>query len=66
MIDCVVSPVDQKLSETDEDVNITESPAQNVKGPLAEIVGVAGIGFTVTVSAMELPEVQPLAITSTE
>ena len=65
MIDCVVSPVDQKLSETDEDVNITESPAQNVVGPLAEMVGVAGTGFTVTVSTVELPAVQPLVITST-
>ena len=66
VIDCVVSPVDHTLSETDEDVNITESPAQNVVGPFEEIVGVAGTGFTVTVSTVELPEVQPLVITSTE
>ena len=65
MIDCVVSPVDHTLSAADEDVRITESPAQNVKGPLAEIVGVAGTGFTVTVSTVELPDVQPLVITST-
>ena len=66
MIDCVVSPVDHTLSAADEEVKITESPAQNVVGPFAEIVGVAGTGFTVTVSTMELPEVQPLVITSTE
>ena len=66
MIDCVVSPVDQKLSAADEDVKITESPAQNVVGPFVEIVGVAGTGFTVTVSTVELPDVQPLVITSTE
>ena len=66
MIDCVVSPVDHTLSATDEDVKTTESPAQNVVGPFAEIVGVAGTGFTVTVSTVELPDAQPLVITSTE
>ncbi len=44
---------------------MTESPAQNVVAPLAEIVGVAGVGLTVTVSATEFPEVQPFSITST-
>ncbi len=34
-------------------------------GPLAEIVGVAGVGLTVTVVFAEFPEEQPFAITST-
>ena len=32
------------------DVNVTLSPAQNVNGPLALIVGVAGFEFTVTMA----------------
>ena len=66
MIDCVISPVDQKLSIDDDDVKITESPSQNVVGPLAEMVGVAGVGLTVTLSAIEFPEEQPFSMTSTE
>src|SRR3989338_2618222 len=64
-MDCVVSPVDQKLSIDDDEVKITEPPSQNVVGPLAEMVGVAGVGFTVTVSLIEFPEEQPFSITST-
>jgi len=30
-------------------VKLTEPPSQNVKGPLAVIVGCGGIGFTVTI-----------------
>jgi hypothetical protein len=41
------------------DVNVTLPPVQNVVGPLAEIVGALGKGFTVmVVEAVE--EVQPL------
>ena len=65
-MDGVVAPFDHRLLVAEEEVNTTDPPAQNVKGPLAEMVGVAGIGFTVTVSTVELPEVQPLVITSTE
>ena len=65
-MDCVVSPVDHTLSAADEDVRITESPAQNVKGPLAEIVGVAGVEFTVTISPKDEPDEQRFWITSTE
>ena len=64
-MDCVVSPVDQRLSIAEDEVKITESPAQNVVGPFAVIVGIEGVGFTVTVSAIELPEEQPLVMTST-
>ena len=66
VIACVVSPVDQRLSIVEDEVKITESPAQKVVGPPAEIVGVAGVGFTVTVSLLEFPEEQPFVITSTE
>ena len=65
-MDCVISPVDQKLSIDDDDVKITESPSQNVVGPLAEMVGAAGVGFTVTFSAIEFPEEHPFSMTSTE
>jgi hypothetical protein len=59
VIDCVVAPVDQTFPVADEDVSTTLPPAQKVKGPPAEIVGVAGIGFTVTVVPADATEVQP-------
>jgi hypothetical protein len=37
------------LPVADDEVNTTDPPAQNVVGPPAEIVGVAGIGLTTTV-----------------
>ncbi len=40
-------------------VNTTLPPAQNVVGPDAEIVGVAGIGFTVTTVGADAGEVHP-------
>ena len=49
VIDCVVSPVDQRLLVADEEVSTTDPPAQKVVEPLAEIVGVAGVGFTVII-----------------
>ena len=64
-MDCVVSPVDQRLSIAEDEVKITESPAQNVVGPFAVMVGVAGVGLTVTLSAIEFPDEQPLVMTST-
>jgi len=66
MIDCDVAPFDQTLSVAEEEVRTTLSPSQNVVTPLAVIVGVAGIGFTVTFVAAETPEAHPKAITSTE
>ena len=64
-MDCVVSPVDHKLSVADEELRITESPLQKVVGPPAAMVGTAGFGFTVTVSAVEFPEEHPARICST-
>ena len=49
VIDCVVSPVDHRFPVEAEDVSTTDPPAeQKVVGPLAVIVGILGIGFTVT------------------
>jgi hypothetical protein len=50
VIDCVVAPVLQVFPVALDDVRVTLPPAQNVVGPLAETVGVAGIEFTVTVA----------------
>ena len=66
-MDCVVSPVDHKFPVEAEEVNTTEPPAeQNVTGPLAVIVGTAGIGFTVTLIVFETAEVHGPSITFTE
>ncbi len=59
MIDWVVAPVDQRLPVADEEVSTTLPPAQNVNGPPAEIVGVAGNGFTVTTVPADAADVQP-------
>ena len=45
---------------------VTEPPTQNVVGPLAVTVGVAGIGFTTTVLGTEVPLVQEPLETLTE
>ena len=47
------------------DVSRTLPPVQNVVGPPGVMVGVAGIGLTVTVVAAEAALVQPLAVTVT-
>ncbi len=59
VIDCVVAPVLQVLPVAEEDVNVTLPPVQNVVGPLAEMIGALGKGFTVTVADPAV-EVQPL------
>ena len=53
VIDWVVSPVDHKFPIDSEEVKTTFPPSQNVKEPLAEIVGIAGFGFTVIVVGNE-------------
>lgn len=60
VIDWVVAPVDQVLPVAEEEVNVTEPPVQKVVDPLAVIVGVAGVGFTVTSVAAEVAEQEPL------
>lgn len=49
----------------EEDVNVTDPPAQKVVGPPGVIVGVAGVGFTVTTVPAEVAE-QPAFVTVTE
>jgi hypothetical protein len=65
-MDCVVSPVDHVFPEAEEDVRVTLPPVQKVVGPLALIVGVAGVGFTVIPVAAEDPDEHPPFITCTE
>ncbi len=43
-------------------VNVTDPPAQKVVGPDAEMLGVAGTAFTVTVTGAEGAEVQPKTV----
>ena len=56
VIDCVVAPVDQTLLLADDEVNTTEPPEQNVVAPPAVTTGVVGIGFTVTIVAVEVSD----------
>ena len=49
----VVAPVDHKYVVPALDVRVTEPPAQNVVGPEAVIVGVAGSALTLTTVAAE-------------
>ena len=58
MIDCVVSPVDQRLPVAEEEVNVAAPPAQKAAGPL--MTGVAGSGLEVTAKGAEVA-LQPLA-----
>lgn len=61
MIDWVVAPVDQSHPSALLAVSTTLPPAQNSVGPPAVMVGVAGIGLTVTLTGAELADMQPLA-----
>ena len=49
-----VEPFDQVLPLAAEDVNTTDPPSQKVVGPFDVITGVAGAGFTVTVTGAEV------------
>ena len=61
---CVVAVVDHTLFDALLEVSVT-LPVQNVNGPLAEMVGVAGAVLTVTTVAAEVAEqvVPLLAVT---
>ena len=52
--------MDQVFPVALDEVNVTDPPEQKVVAPLAVIVGVAGIGFTVTVVGAELAVQVPL------
>lgn len=49
----------------EDDVRTTLPPLQKVIGPPAAMVGVTGVGFTVTVVPAEAGDVQPVAVTVT-
>ena len=66
MIDGVVAPFDQIFPVAADEVNVTLPPSQNVVTPEAEIVGVLGNGFTVTVVAADVAEVHAPLFTETE
>lgn len=46
----------------EDEVNVTEPPAQNVVTPLAVIVGTAGMVFTMTLIGAEAGDVQPKTV----
>ena len=49
----------------DDELSNTEPPAQKVVGPPGVIVGVAGIGLTVTTVAADAADGQPFSVTIT-
>lgn len=63
VIVCVVAPFDHKYEVDAGAESVTEPPAQNVVGPPAVIVGMAGKAFTVTtvaaLAALKHPEAFP-------
>ncbi len=63
---CVVAPPGvQVLPVAEDEVSVTLPPWQKVKAPVLLMVGVAGIGLTVTTFAAEGDDVHPLAVTVT-
>jgi hypothetical protein len=65
-MDCVVAPVLHVFPVAFDDVNVTLPPVQNVVGPLVEIVGAVGNGFT-TIVLEAFAETQPFPfVTLTE
>ena len=59
VIDWVVAPFDQKLLLGEEEVKVTDPPAQKVVALLAVMVGTAGIVFTITFTGADGAEVHP-------
>jgi len=54
VIDWLVAPFDQVLPVALDEVNVTDPPEQKVVAPLALIVGVVGVVFTVTVVGLDV------------
>lgn len=54
-----MAPFDHVLPEALEELSTMEPPEQNVVGPLAKIVGVIGVGLTVTEAKLEVAEQFP-------
>ena len=61
MIAGVVELSDHMIPDDWLEVSVTLPPLQKVTGPPAEIVGVVGVGFTVTAIAFDTAE-QPLGL----
>jgi hypothetical protein len=59
VIACVVAPFDQVFPVAELEVKVTDPPEQKVVGPPAEIVGVVGVGLTVTTVEAEVDEHVP-------
>ena len=59
LMELVVEPSLQTLPLAALDVRVTLPPVQKVVGPPGVIVGVGGIGFTVTDVGVDTAEVQP-------
>ena len=62
----MVAPFDQVLPVADEEVNTTFPPWQNVVAEPALIVGVAGVGLTVTIVPVDAADEQLPLLTETE
>ena len=66
-IERVVAPVLHRcVPVVAEEVSVTDPPEHSAVGPDAEMVGVAGRGFTVTVVAAELDEHPEALVTVTK
>jgi hypothetical protein len=61
VVDVVKSPLLHTLPELALERRMTLPPEQNVVEPEVEIVGVGGVGLTVTTVGVETAEVQPSA-----
>jgi hypothetical protein len=61
---CVRAPLLQELLMALLEVNLTLSPEQKVVGPFGVIVGIGGLGLTVTIVPLEKAEHPPLVTVS--
>ena len=66
VMDWVVAPLLQVLPVAALDVSVTLPPSQKVVAPDVLTVGVAGTGFTVTVTGVEAADWQLPFVTYTE
>ena len=63
VIDWVFSPLDHKLPPVEEEVNVTELPAQIDSVVPVTMVGAGGRELTVTIFGAEVPELHPFVMT---
>ena len=60
-----MAPFDHTFPVDEDEVKVTEPPAQNVVGPLEVTIGVDGSAFTVTAVAADVTEQPPVPVTVT-